>query len=141
VRLHPTKELNHVKIFRRAHVLSIVVVILAAACNQSGTNNPSSDKSISSAEAGPPLMIRTSESPAGTDSREPELNATVDGRIILSWVEKVADKRYVLRFATRNADKWSNAATVAEGENWFVNWADFPSVVAWQMDHSQHTGS
>jgi hypothetical protein len=24
---------------------------------------------------------------------------------------------------------WSEAQTVSQGENWFVNWADFPSVV------------
>ena len=64
------------------------------------------------------------------DSREPELSATADGRIILSWVEKVGDKRYALRFASRDKDNWSNASTISEGENWFVNWADFPSVIA-----------
>ncbi|MCA1629208.1 MAG: glycoside hydrolase [Acidobacteria bacterium] len=28
------------------------------------------------------------------------------------------------------AGAWSAARTVAEGDNWFVNWADFPSVIA-----------
>ena len=48
----------------------------------------------------------------------------------MSWVEKVAEKRYALRFAVRDAKAWSAVGTVAEGENWFVNWADFPSVIA-----------
>ncbi|HEX2270523.1 MAG TPA: sialidase family protein [Pyrinomonadaceae bacterium] len=75
-------------------------------------------------------MIRPADSPATGDSREPELTATPDGRIILSWVEKVDEKRYALRMATRDRTSWSEPRTVAEGENWFVNWADFPSVIA-----------
>ena len=76
------------------------------------------------------LIIRQSEPPTQGDSREPELNATHDGRIILSWVEKISPKRYALRTSTRDGNGWSEVHTVGEGENWFVNWADFPSVVA-----------
>ncbi|HYG81994.1 MAG TPA: sialidase family protein [Pyrinomonadaceae bacterium] len=79
---------------------------------------------------GPALTIRENDSPAGTDSREPELHTTADGRrVLLSWVEKVGGKRYALRFAARDAGGWSEVRTVAEGENWFINWADFPSVI------------
>ena len=77
-----------------------------------------------------PLAIRMSESPAGADSREPDLSATSDGRVILSWIQKVGEKRYALRMAERDANGWSEVRTVAEGENWFINWADFPSVIA-----------
>ncbi|HWN09065.1 MAG TPA: sialidase family protein [Pyrinomonadaceae bacterium] len=47
----------------------------------------------------------------------------------MSWVEKVGDTKYALRFA-QHAGQWSAPGTVAEGNNWFVNWADFPSVIA-----------
>ncbi len=50
--------------------------------------------------------------------------------MILSWVEKSAEGSYALRFAVRDTKAWSTAATVAEGNDWFVNWADFPSVIA-----------
>ncbi len=30
----------------------------------------------------------------------------------------------------RDKDSWSKARTISEGQNWFVNWADFPSVIA-----------
>jgi hypothetical protein len=99
-------------------------------CNRALDSSSTRQAPRSSAAADPPLTIRAGESPAGVDSREPELSATTDGRIILSWVEKITDKRYALRFAVRDAQKWSAAGTVAEGENWFVNWADFPSVIA-----------
>jgi hypothetical protein len=78
-----------------------------------------------------PLIIRAVESPATGDSREPDLSTTADGRIVLSWVEKLDAKRHALRMAVRNASGWETHA-VAEGDNWFINWADFPSVVGLQ---------
>jgi hypothetical protein len=107
----------------------LMLGIFAFGCNRTD-NHSSSQKTDRSAAAQSPLTIQASNSPAGVDSREPELSATADGRIILSWVEKIGDKRYALRFASRDKDNWSNASTISEGENWFVNWADFPSVIA-----------
>ena len=77
-----------------------------------------------------PLVIRPADSPATGDSREPEMTTTPDGRIILNWVEKLDGKRHALRAAIRDRSGWSKPMTVAEGDNWFVNWADFPSVTA-----------
>jgi hypothetical protein len=108
----------------------VLLAILAFGCNRSGTDSSRSQKTVNSAGAGAALTIQASISPAGVESREPELSATADNRLILSWVEKVGDKHYALRFATRDAGSWSRPGTVAEGDNWFVNWADFPSVIA-----------
>jgi hypothetical protein len=107
-------------------LLPLLLPFLAFGCNRN-VSTSSSTKTLSSAAS---LTIHAGTSPAGADSREPELSATTDGRMILSWVEKVGSKRYALRFATRDAGNWSTARTVAEGDNWFVNWADFPSVIA-----------
>lgn len=80
--------------------------------------------------APPALVVRAAESPADPDSREPELFAGADGRLLLSWVQQVSEKRYELRFASRDAaGVWSGTRTVAGGQNLFVNWADFPSVI------------
>src|SRR5919106_1647063 len=83
----------------------------------------------SSAASEQALVIRPTQSPTDGDSREPELTTTQDGRVIVSWIEKVGDKRYALRTAMLDQSGWSEALTVAEGENWFINWADFPSVI------------
>lgn len=48
---------------------------------------------------------------------------------LLSWVEP-ADSGHALRFAEWNGSAWTQPRTVSMGSNWFVNWADFPSVVA-----------
>jgi hypothetical protein len=74
--------------------------------------------------------VRQIDSPAGPRSETPNLFASPDGRIFLSWLEKAAGNRRALRFAVRNRSAWSEARTIAEGENWFVNWADFPSIFA-----------
>lgn len=52
-----------------------------------------------------------------------------DGQLWLSWIE-AAGSGHALRFATFDAaaGKWSSPGTVASGPNWFVNWADFPSL-------------
>src|SRR5687768_6446183 len=106
------------------------VVAAAAFLTALGVNGCTPKPASQTQAVEPPLAIRASESPAGTDSREPDLSATPDGRIILSWVEKIGNNRYALRFATRDASNWSTVRTVAEGDNWFINWADFPSVIA-----------
>lgn len=106
---------------------------IGAVCASACSPEPSSSIANgpeSVAESNRALTIRPSDSPAGVDSREPEITATADGRMILSWVAKMNGKRYALRFAVREGGKWSTARTAAEGDNWFVNWADFPSVIA-----------
>src|SRR5262245_43041892 len=75
-------------------------------------------------------VIQETDSPAAPGSAEPNLFATGDGRVLLSWIERAGENRHALRFAARNGGKWSEPRTIAEGTNWFVNWADFPSVVA-----------
>lgn len=48
--------------------------------------------------------------------------------MLLSWIER-AGARATLKFAERSSQGWSPSRTVASGANWFVNWADVPSVI------------
>lgn len=66
-------------------------------------------------------------SPAAQGSAQPQLSVSSRG-VLLSWIE-TAGSTATLRFSERSADGWSVARTVASGSNWFVNWADVPSVV------------
>lgn len=109
----------------------VLMGILVFGCNRSTPDSESSQNSSSAdSSADQALIIRPTQSPTDGDSREPELNATHDGRVILSWVEKTGEKRYALRTSVHDGKGWSEPQTVSQGENWFVNWADFPSVVA-----------
>ncbi|SCZ84380.1 exo-alpha-sialidase [Nitrosomonas mobilis] len=71
--------------------------------------------------------------PAEKGARLPRLTTVPDGSILLSWVETIdggkQNEQHVLRYAIRSEGRWIRTGTVAKGENWFINWADFPSVV------------
>jgi hypothetical protein len=127
---HWSRRLRRRKHFCASRLLPVVIIaILACGCSRI-IDDGSRAKSAGASSPGPPLTIHTTESPAGVDSREPELTAAKDGRVVLSWVEKVGTQRFALRFSRLEADRWSTPGTVAEGENWFINWADFPSVIS-----------
>ena len=69
-------------------------------------------------------------SPAEEGSMAPNLFAAADGRVLMSWIDKLGENRHALRVAVREGERWSAPRLVAEGPDWFVNWADFPSIVA-----------
>ena len=75
-------------------------------------------------------QVRELPAPAGRGSGQPNLAVAPDGRVYLSWIERLGEGRFSLRFALKEGDGWSAPRIIAEGANWFVNWADFPSMVA-----------
>jgi hypothetical protein len=66
-------------------------------------------------------------SPAGPSSSSPQMTTSSRGAL-LSWVER-AGTASTLKFAEWSERKWSEVRVVASGDNWFVNWADVPSVM------------
>ena len=66
-------------------------------------------------------------SPAGANSAQPQLSVSSRG-VLLSWVERDGPKAS-LKFSERTATGWTTPITVASGTDWFVNWADVPSVI------------
>jgi hypothetical protein len=76
------------------------------------------------------MAVKLIDSPAPPGSGEPNLYAAADGRVFLTWIERIGDEGHRLRFAVRDKGNWSEPRTIAEGSDWFVNWADFPSLVA-----------
>jgi len=70
------------------------------------------------------------DGPAGEISGQPGLQAGPDGSVYLSWVEPTAGG-HRLRFAVRPPEggPWGEPRTLAEGADWFVNWADTPSLL------------
>jgi hypothetical protein len=100
----------------RSHVLlTLAVIVGASAC------------AAPDARAIAPWTIEQIASPAATNSGQPQLSVSSRG-VLLSWIER-DQARATLRFAERTASGWTEARTVASGNDWFVNWADVPSVV------------
>lgn len=76
------------------------------------------------------LTIQQTDCPAQSGSGQPNLYATTDGRVYLSWIEPVDEKLRAVRFAVRKDGRWSESRTIVEGEDLLVNSADFPSLIA-----------
>jgi len=84
----------------------------------------------SPAPAAKPASITEISSPAGAGSEEPNLTAGPDGRIYLSWID-TADTKASLKFSVLGENQtWSPGSLIAQGEHWFVNASDYPSLIA-----------
>lgn len=104
---------------RRLASLAIVWLALLAGCE----GRPTAHSKLADAQALP--------SPAGPGSGEPHLSLTADGDALLSWLEEIDAGTQALRYSILDGERWSAAREVARGADWFVNWADYPSVEAW----------
>ena len=60
---------------------------------------------------------------------EPNLFISESGVPYISWVEYLTDSTDALAFSKMENGKWSAPLEIARGNDWFVNWADFPSLV------------
>ena len=65
--------------------------------------------------------------PADAQAAQPDLVRTGNGDLLLSWITPQADG-HLLRHARFSRGQWQPPRTIAEGADWFVNWADTPHV-------------
>jgi hypothetical protein len=73
--------------------------------------------------------LRELPSPAISPSAQPQLAVDADGRVVLSWLEQVGTSTArAFRYVYRDGDAWTTPTTIVERDNFFVNWADVPSV-------------
>ena len=70
-------------------------------------------------------------SPAGPGSGEPNLDVGPDGQVFMTWLEPLATGQgQALKVASLQGQTWSQPNVVRAGRDFFVNWADFPSVLS-----------
>ena len=67
--------------------------------------------------------------PTAPESSLPRLFTDNTDKIFMSWVEKNG-KETVLLYSSLKNDIWSKPEEISRSSDWFVNWADFPSVIA-----------
>lgn len=72
-------------------------------------------------------IVQSIVSPAGNNSALPSLFSD-KGKMLMSWVEKENDSLSVLKYAAFREGEWHTAREILRGADWFVNWADFPSI-------------
>ncbi len=96
--------------YRAIILLTTMMVILG--CEPSESNNAS-------------LAL---ESPAGENSSLPYLIKGDDGNLYMSWVEERDSGWIDLKYSVLKGDAWETPELIASGNNWFVNWADYPQM-------------
>ena len=89
-------------------IIPIVLVVFVTSCAHEGSS--------------------ITEPPIGMGAEEPSLTVT-DRGLVLSWMEPY-EGDILLKMSLHNGLKWLPAKTIAKGDDWFVNWADFPAIVA-----------
>jgi hypothetical protein len=77
--------------------------------------------------ASSPSEIELIENPASPGSAEPNLAVSPDGVVYMTWLEP-RDSGHALRVSAYDGSRWSPPGTIRTGRDFFVNWADFPSL-------------
>ena len=103
--------------------MALVLASFLAGCDAaSGVSAPASPTTEPAAAA---LHATAWQLPAPDGAAQPDLVTAPDGTLLLSWIEPRGDG-HALRFARHGNAGWSAPGTIAEGDDWFVNWADTP---------------
>ena len=63
-------------------------------------------------------------------ARYPFVTRGGDGKIYMCWLEPGPPKTFRLRFSVYTDAEFGAPRTIASGADWFVNWADVPSISA-----------
>lgn len=62
---------------------------------------------------------------------EPYLFTSPQGETYLSWLEK-SDSVNFFKYSKLDGQTWSEEKIIAKGSDWFVNWADYPQISAFE---------
>ncbi len=95
---------------------SLLPTLIIALCCFSCSNEPKESN-----------IVNTIDTPSKANSAEAFLFSKND-ELYLSWVENENDSIFRLKYSTLNDGKWQSSNLLATGDDWFVNWADFPAI-------------
>jgi hypothetical protein len=95
-------------------ILWLILTLLITGCDQ---------------ERQRPVFQYDYNNPAEVGSRYPNLYQDSDGLIYMSWLAGIEEDIYALQYTTLKDGRWTMPGTVRVATDWFVNWADFPSLV------------
>lgn len=92
--------------------LYLLLLLLFCGCANSDDNN-----------------IYKIDHPAPSNSEFPFLYS-VEETLYMSWLSRhTGDDSHALNYARYTDGKWDSPRTIARDSSWFVNWADFPSII------------
>ncbi len=67
------------------------------------------------------------KSPTEIGSKQPYLFTNGD-QLVMSWTQKINDSTFALNYSELTKNKWTKPVEIVTGDNWFINWADFPAI-------------
>lgn len=79
-------------------------------------------------DRGAPVSVQMLQSPAGPGAGESNLTVGGDGKLYLSWLQPTPDSQTALRYAVLEGDQWNAPRDIHVARDFFINWADFPSM-------------
>jgi len=101
----------------KIHLLVVIASALFIACTP-----PKSTENIATSTP------ESFDSPAGENASLPYLITGEDNFMYMSWVEQ-GDSNWVdFKYARLEENGWSEPQLIASGNDWFVNWADYPMI-------------
>jgi hypothetical protein len=106
--------------------IASLLILLNVSCNNSSTETTNTKADSPGVSTG---TLNLLTSPADSISAEPHLFTDKNGLVYLTWIEK-REETSSLKFSTLNNDSWSKPFLIRSGDNWFVNWADYPQIVS-----------
>jgi hypothetical protein len=62
----------------------------------------------------------------GSNNAQPNLVST-NGTLSMSWISSLEENESILYFSNYKDNRWTEPKNIASGNDWFVNWADFPA--------------
>jgi len=107
----------------------IVCSLALAACTRAPDPTPAPQAATTPAATATKVSVTPWSLPVDRGAAQPDLVRTPDGALLLSWIEPLA-KGHALRLARYADGTWGAPRTIAQGDDWFVNWADTPHVQA-----------
>lgn len=79
-----------------------------------------------------PVFQFSLNNPADVGSRFPFLFSDSEGLISMSWILNIEENVHAVQFSSFRDGLWFAPQSTRIGTDFFVNWADFPSVVSYQ---------
>ncbi|MEQ9468230.1 MAG: exo-alpha-sialidase [Ekhidna sp.] len=103
--------------------LYLILLTLLTFCSQPQKEKPEETSTS------PTFMV----SPARGNASLPHLIKGNDNKLYISWVEQGDSNLTSFYYATLEGDEWTEPQLIASGNDWFVNWADYPMIAVDNM--------
>ena len=101
--------------------IGIATITLLISCN----SNKKTEKNLQEKRI---EAVHAITSPVKKGSSLPVLFTNKTDKTFLSWVTKVNDSITALNYSYLADNKWQESKEILRGNNWFVNWADYPTI-------------